>query len=111
MQFLVNNGADVQAQDSEGKTALIWAAIGTPDAEIGRVLLTTSANVNAQDNRGATALIYAVLFDNTDMVLALLDADANTLITDERGGKAIDYAGVRLTNGDALKQLADASGV
>ncbi|MBI5158643.1 ankyrin repeat domain-containing protein [Candidatus Micrarchaeota archaeon] len=54
----IAEGADVNAKDAEGKTALMHAVIGK-HATIVRILLGHKASVNAVDNKGKTARDYA----------------------------------------------------
>ena len=48
---LIKNGSDVNAQRSDGSTALIWAA-NRDDAEIVTALLRGGAKVNVADENG-----------------------------------------------------------
>ena len=57
-RVLVAKGADINAINSEGQTALIWAArCGNPDAV--RVLIEAGAQINLRDKSGLSALDYA----------------------------------------------------
>lgn len=51
-------GPDVAAADSDGMTALMWAARGRNLMAI-RLLLTEAVEIDAKDNDGNTALIWA----------------------------------------------------
>jgi ankyrin repeat protein len=58
VQLLLDNDADIEAKDNNGKTALLWAA------ERGRkpvvqLLLDEDADIEAKDNNGKTALLWA----------------------------------------------------
>lgn len=52
-KFLLENGADVKAQDSSGATAL-HEALRYGNLEIARMLIAANANLNAADNIGKT---------------------------------------------------------
>jgi ankyrin repeat protein len=61
VSVLLAGGADANAQDGEGKTALIWAA-ANPQAqsfESVTLLLNAGADAGTRDNGGKTALDYA----------------------------------------------------
>ena len=51
-------GANINAQNAQGMTALIFAALMGHDAIVAQ-LIAAGANVNAQDEYGKTALDYA----------------------------------------------------
>ena len=57
-QKLLQNRADVNVRDEEGKTALIHAAF-KGHADMVRLLMNNGANVEAEDKEGHTALIVA----------------------------------------------------
>lgn len=58
VKLLLELGADVNARESGGRTALQGAAYGGED-EIIRLLASRGADVNAMDNYGRTALLIA----------------------------------------------------
>lgn len=60
MKKLLENGADPNARDAEGRTALIAAAY-MGHSEIVSVLLEYGADINHQDSDGRTALSVAAL--------------------------------------------------
>lgn len=57
-QYLLANGADVNAQANDGTTALMCAAIYNYP-ELAEVLLKADADPNLKDKKGHTALFYA----------------------------------------------------
>src|SRR5262249_28650242 len=76
MKRLLAGGADPNAQNDAGATALMW--VGT-DAEKAQLLLDHGANVNAKSDDGRTPLIVAAgLRGATDVVRLLLDRGADT---------------------------------
>ena len=58
VSLLIKRGADVNAQNSGGGTALIWAA-KLAAKKILSILLEGGANVDTRDRQGKTALIWA----------------------------------------------------
>ena len=102
MRLLLDKGADVNARNAAGATALMWAA--TDIAKI-RVLLDRGADVKAASSLGHTPLELAAMSDGSAEIVRLLlarGADA----------KAVDKAGITTltaaTSGndtDSIKQL------
>ena len=73
-------GADVDAKDDEGNTALMDAASGGWRSEdVIKLLLDAGADVDAKDDEGNTALMDAASggWRNEDVVKVLLDAGAD----------------------------------
>ena len=62
---LLKAGADVNARDNNGRTALMLAATFGQTEAI-RELLKAGANVNARDNNGRTALMMPTTFGQTE---------------------------------------------
>jgi uncharacterized protein len=88
IKSLIAAGADVNAADTYGKTALMLAAERS-SAELVRMLLEAKASVNVKDKQwGFTPLIYALhSYDaaHTAVVKALLAAGADVDAADEEG--------------------------
>jgi ankyrin repeat protein len=83
LQVLQAAGADVNAQNAFGATALMWAV--TEPAKV-RLLLEHGADVNAKSSTGRTALLIAALHNGSDGVVDLLIAKgADMHAGDNRG--------------------------
>ncbi len=101
VEFLIRKGADLNLKDSEGKTALLWAASNSlPNAKI---LIDHGAKVNIAANDGMTPFIQATLgvssgkvpIDMCDLLLKK-GADVNAELKDRNasGWTALHYAAV-----------------
>lgn len=73
--LLSGQGADVNATDDNGNTALLEAARYGHD-DVVRALLAAGANIKARDKDGKTALMLAVQGGHDDVVRALKQAGA-----------------------------------
>ena len=64
LRKLLEKGAEVNAKDNDGRTALIWASSAMDKNDLNpsalEALMTNGADVNAKDNRGQTALMRLV---------------------------------------------------
>jgi ankyrin repeat protein len=88
---LLKGGADVNAADKDGATALHKATqIG--DVELVQLLLGAGADVNARTKTGRTALITASAFDFPECTAALLAAGADPDISSQDGTTALSMA-------------------
>ena len=56
VKLLLKNGADVNAKNNDGQTALMWAS-DNGHIEVVRLLLENGANVNAKKDDGQTVLM------------------------------------------------------
>jgi ankyrin repeat protein len=100
-QWLINNGANVNAQDKSGNTALMGAIFkGYPKMAS---LLIPKADINQQNFSGATALIFAATFGQEAIAKELLANKADKAIKDQSGKTALDHA--TLQENEALKAV------
>jgi len=83
VRVLLDSGADLEARDENGETALIRAA-SYGQTDIFRLLLQRGANLNARDRNGMTALIaaacecaIATMNSTYDIVRMLLEKGVN----------------------------------
>ena len=97
VEFLVKNGANVNAQSNDGLTVLHHAVGETPYApkrqsECLQILLTNNAIIDAQANSNATPLMWAAWFGCKESVNVLLENGASTKLTDNQNRTAEDMA-------------------
>ena len=85
--LLIENGADVNAANKEGKTALMIAARSSP--HIIRLLLDNGADVNAKTRSGFTPLMFAAGEKRPDIVELLINSGADPKIENKYGDTAI----------------------
>ena len=74
-QKLIQRGADINARDAGGASALIWAA-DSGDLKLLKLLAGYGADINASDNQGASALMWAAYKGNENAVKLLIEAGA-----------------------------------
>ena len=80
MQKLVDEGADVNAENKNSRTALLGSATNGR-AEIVRFLLEKGAEVDARNKYGWTALMVASMGGHIEIVKLLLDKGADVNMT------------------------------
>ncbi|WP_313536662.1 ankyrin repeat domain-containing protein [Sphingomonas sp.] len=109
LTVLINQpGINVNIQDRDGNTALIFAA-GLGWAPGIDALLAKKANINLANNGGVTPLIRAVLAHDAEVAKKLLDAGADPDRSDFGGGlSAREYAQRESRYPSIAKLLADA---
>jgi uncharacterized protein len=84
---LLDAGAEIDALDKHGQTALMNAA-HRGDTEVVRVLAQRGANLNHTAKYRLTALMLAVIADHPDVVRILVVAGADREIKGSRGSFA-----------------------
>ena len=100
---LLRTGADVNAAQVDGTTALHWAAYNE-DAETVALLVRAGANVNAVNRYGVPPLAEACTNGNAAIVKLLLQAGADANAT-MKGGESVLMLAARSGNVDAVKAL------
>jgi len=77
LQQLIKNGANVEAEDSSGRTPLIVAAFASHD-EIVTALSAAGANLNALENRAYDIVTIAAVADDVPLLDLALELGANS---------------------------------
>ena len=80
VEVAIKNGANVNARNEYGGTALMWAGIANPNPEVISVLLENGADVNDRDEFGSTVLMLAAAENSNPEVISVLvknGADVN----------------------------------
>jgi ankyrin repeat protein len=110
LKVLIENGADLEATDSEGMTPLQRAAqIGNP-ITINFLLSyrNNKASINGANAQGMTPLHFAVLSGNPEAVKVLLDRGANPNSTNSEGLTPLHVAAQSLANEQIFNLLSSA---
>lgn len=92
---LLRRGADPNAQDEDGDTALIQAA-SARHLDVTQILLRSGADPNIRSDGGWTALKYAVANGNTAIVQELLAANARVQDANDSGETVLALAHQRI---------------
>jgi ankyrin repeat protein len=87
----IEDGADVNAKNDDGNTALMMAS-WNGHIEVVRFLLKNGADVNAKNNDDNTALQTASMNGRTETVAMLLNNGADVNMKDEEGTTALGAA-------------------
>jgi uncharacterized protein len=103
LRALIKAGADVNAPQGDGATALHWAA-HWDDVEMADALLRAGARVNAANDLGATPLWVASMNGSAPMLDRLLKAGANPNAA-LRTGETPLMTAARSGKNDAVKLL------
>ena len=103
LRALLKQGADVNAAEADGATALHWASY-RDDLESANLLIRAGAKVDAANDLGATPLWTASLNGSAAMVRRLLEAGANPNLPLLLGETPLMVAS-RSGNPDVVKEL------
>src|SRR4029450_7093116 len=107
VKSLLKQGADVNAAQGDGMTALHWAA-SHGDVEEARMLISAGARVEAMTRNGNyTPLHLATRAGNASVVRALLEAGANVNAKTTSGGASPLHLAAAQGSADAVNALLD----
>ena len=108
----LDGGADPNAANNLGTTALMGAAQYNEDKGTVKELLDAGAAVNAKNHHGNTALIFAAMQNTSEVVRLLCERGAEAGIMNNDGKTAYDYAceNPRLKNDAGILHLLTAEG-
>lgn len=109
IEDFLENGADPNSVNDEGKTVIIQAILQM-DYDSLEMLLEYGADPNKPDTRGNSPLSVAVKESDSDAVKILLDYGADPNATDENGKSAIRLARENDLD-DAVDMLIDSGAV
>lgn len=91
LQLLIENGADVNANDNKRQGPLHYCACFNRSVEVARLLLKNGAAINEADASGSTPLWYAVKNANGDKLVELLIKKGGTFRTKPRPTRICSY--------------------
>lgn len=91
VDVLIDAGADKDARDKDGRTALMLAALVDADAAV-KALLAKGAGVDVADAEGDTALLLAARRGSLKALQRLCKAGADFFKTADGGSRAFDAA-------------------
>jgi len=108
VERLLSMGANIEAEDDRGRTALS-AACKKGHVHVASLLLDKNACIESKCNRGRTPLLWAAAFDFVHVVELLRDRKANLSVIDNDGKGAMFHAS-RNDNGDMISCLRKKGG-
>ena len=92
LQYLVENGADIKAQDTIHSRAVLHFAAENGNLECVKYLAEHGADLLDKDAYGATALHYAAEKNHLDVIKYLVSKKMDYTAKDTRGWTAMHYA-------------------
>jgi ankyrin repeat protein len=103
-KLLLDAGANPNAQDKMGNTALHVAALNG-NVEVVRVLLAHHAAVNTANKMGSTPIVNAAIRSDAGVVRMLIDAGADVNAADGSGSTALMWAAYKETGDPAVVDM------
>ncbi len=106
MRLVSAKGANVNATEADGSTAIMYAA-ANGDLELVRALIKAGANVKLESQLGSSAITEAAIIGSAPIIDALLKAGADPNFKNPNGETPL-MAAARSGKVDAAKALLDA---
>jgi ankyrin repeat protein len=104
MKMVVEAGADVNAKNDFGATALMWCA---GDLEKVRYLLAKGASVTARSDVGRTPLLIAANYDGSVEIARLMIAKGADVSAKDKSGTSVLEAAASVNNLEFARLLLD----
>ena len=98
--ILIKGGAYVNHENSDGCTALMYAAVGGHDKCV-ELLIKEGANVNHQDMNALTVLMWTAGEGQVKCMELLIQTGADVKVVDKNGWTALMYAALERTPASA----------
>lgn len=99
----LKEGADPNAKDSDGVTALMFAAAYNPNPEVITALAKAGADLNATGPHGVSILMIAAKNNPTrEVIVTLVKAGADPNVMDSNGDTALTYAAMGNPNPEVI---------
>ena len=109
MDRYLSEGADLEAQNTDGWTPLHLAAEHSETPAVVKVLLDAGADPNTRNKSGRTPLHRAAVFSKTpEVVKVLLDAGADLEARNNNGHTPLQLAAANSETPEVVKVLLDA---
>src|SRR5581483_1743111 len=106
VRLLIDHGADLNAHDNEGWTALLQVSdLWADQPELIRYLIAKGADPKARTRDGRTALMLAARLGKSDRLPLLIDAGAEVNAQDKDGATALMIAAVVRWEEDAADMM------
>ncbi len=108
LKAAITAGADVNARDGRGWTALMYA-VDNGYVLLVSQLLEAQADVNVRAPEGATALFMAAAHGHTEIIELLMKAGADVSIRDTKGTTPTDVARERYGDANAARRTGESA--
>ena len=107
VKFLLQQGANVQVKDKDGKTALHFACELTftwkpASCDLLNCLTENGADINALRKDNVTPLMVASINGNVDQITFLIKRGANVHLQDKKGDTALHHAAHNMKNSSEI---------